>query len=155
PLDELDRVVDQVRVEVLDLLLRELDFLEPGDDLVVGEEALRETFLDKLLKLLDLRQRDVDGEQRWPRFSGSDALDLPTCASRTLGFVGPRLTPSRGPGSYCGKSTFGGNFATFLRPPRKRKRRPGGRRLIPYKPQRKSAVSPFGERGVRSLCRQP
>ncbi len=37
PLVELDRVVDQVRVEVLDLLLRELDVVEPGDDLVVVE----------------------------------------------------------------------------------------------------------------------
>ena len=31
-------VVDQVRVEVLDLLLRELDVVEPSHDLVVREE---------------------------------------------------------------------------------------------------------------------
>ena len=37
---QLDAVVDQIRVEVFDLLLRELDVLEPGDDLVVGEDAL-------------------------------------------------------------------------------------------------------------------
>ena len=44
---ELDRMVDQVRVEVLDLLLRELDFVEPGDDLVVREEPLLEALLDR------------------------------------------------------------------------------------------------------------
>ena len=37
-LDELHAVVDQVGREVLDLLLRELDFLDPLDDVVVGEE---------------------------------------------------------------------------------------------------------------------
>ena len=37
---QLDPVVDQIRVEVFDLLLRELDVFEPGYDLVVGEKAL-------------------------------------------------------------------------------------------------------------------
>ena len=46
-LDQLDRVVDQVGVEVLDLLLRELDVFEPGDDLVVREEPLLEPLLDE------------------------------------------------------------------------------------------------------------
>jgi hypothetical protein len=62
PLHQLDGVVDQVRVEVLDLLLCELDFLEPGDDLVVGEEPLLEPVLDELVELFDVRERDVDGE---------------------------------------------------------------------------------------------
>jgi hypothetical protein len=35
PLDQLDRVVDEVRVEVFDLLFRQLDLFEAGDDLVV------------------------------------------------------------------------------------------------------------------------
>ena len=67
--DQLDRVVDQVRVEVLDLLLRELHFLQTGDDLVVGEEALLLTVLDELLELLDLGKGDIDGEHgpRFPR----------------------------------------------------------------------------------------
>ena len=60
PLVELDRVVDQVRVEVLDLLLRQLDLVEPGDDLVVGEETLLEPLLDQALKLLDLGEGDID-----------------------------------------------------------------------------------------------
>ena len=55
-------MVDQVRVEVLDLLLRELDLVEPGDDLVVREEALLEPLLDEALKLLDLRESDIDGQ---------------------------------------------------------------------------------------------
>ena len=38
-LQELDPVVDQVRVEVFDLVLRELDVFEPGCDLVVVENA--------------------------------------------------------------------------------------------------------------------
>ena len=57
---ELDRVVDQVRVEVLDLLLRELDVVEPRDDLVVREEALLEPLLDQALELLDLGEGDID-----------------------------------------------------------------------------------------------
>ena len=63
---QLDPVIDEVRVEVLDLLLRELDVFEPVCDLVVVENALLETFLDELLKLLDLRKGDFDGEQRRP-----------------------------------------------------------------------------------------
>ena len=64
-LDELDVVVDQVRVEVFDLLLRELHVLEPVDDLVVGEEALLRSVRDELLELFDLGKRDLDGEQVW------------------------------------------------------------------------------------------
>ena len=61
-LDELDPVVDQVRVEVLDLLLRELDLLEARDDLVVAQEALLEALGDELVQLFDIRQRDIDGQ---------------------------------------------------------------------------------------------
>ena len=68
-LDQLDRVVDQIGVEVLDLLFRQVDLLEAGDDLVIREEALLLTVLDEFLELLDLRQGDVDGEHgpRFPR----------------------------------------------------------------------------------------
>ena len=59
---ELDRVVDQVRVEVLDLLLRELDVVESRDDLVVREEPLLEPLLDQALELLDLGEGDIDGQ---------------------------------------------------------------------------------------------
>jgi hypothetical protein len=62
PLHQLDGVVDQVRVEVLDLLLRELDLFEAGDDLVVGEEPLLLTVLNELVQLLDVGKSDVDGE---------------------------------------------------------------------------------------------
>jgi hypothetical protein len=61
---QLDPVVDQVGVEVFDLLLRQLDVVEPGRDLVIGENALLETFLDELLEFLDFRKGDFDGEQR-------------------------------------------------------------------------------------------
>jgi hypothetical protein len=61
-LHQLDAVVDQVRVEVLDLLLGELDVLEPLDDLVVGEEALFDSVGDELLEFFDVGQRDIDGE---------------------------------------------------------------------------------------------
>ena len=57
-------MVDQVRVEVLDLLLRQLDLVEPGDDLVVGEEPLLEPLLDQALKLLDLGEGDIHGQHR-------------------------------------------------------------------------------------------
>src|SRR5687767_14273786 len=63
PLHELDPVVDHVGVEVLDLLLREVDLFEPGDDVVVGEEAFVLPIGDELVELLDVGQRDVDREQ--------------------------------------------------------------------------------------------
>ena len=66
PLDELDAVVDQVRREVLELLLAELDLLETGDDLVVGEEALFLAGLDELVQLLDIGKGDVDREHLDP-----------------------------------------------------------------------------------------
>ena len=59
---ELDRVVDQVRVEVLDLLLRQLDVVETRDDLVVGEEPFLEPLLDQALELLDLGEGDIHGQ---------------------------------------------------------------------------------------------
>ena len=62
-LDQLDRVVDEVRVEVLDLLFGEVDFLEPRDDLVVGEESLLCSVLYQLVKLFDVWEGDVDCEQ--------------------------------------------------------------------------------------------
>ena len=55
-------MVDQVGREVFDLLLGELDFLEPGDDLVVGEEALLLPCLDELVELFDVGKGDVDSE---------------------------------------------------------------------------------------------
>ncbi len=61
-LDQLDAVVDQVGGEVLDLLLRELDFLDPLDDLVVGEEALLLSRRDELVEFLDVGKSNVDSE---------------------------------------------------------------------------------------------
>ena len=86
-LDELDAVVDQVRREVLELLLGELDLLEPGDDLVVGEEALLLAGLDELVQLLDLGKGDVDREQLTPT-SDSSAIDK-------LTLVEPAPPPTR------------------------------------------------------------
>ena len=62
-------MVDQVGVEVLDLLLRQIDFLEAGDDLVVREEPFFLAVLDELLELLDLRECDIDGEHWTSAFS--------------------------------------------------------------------------------------
>ena len=61
-LDDVDAVLDQVRVEVLDLLLRQLHVLARGGDLVVGQEAFLPPFRDELVELFDVRKRDVDGE---------------------------------------------------------------------------------------------
>jgi hypothetical protein len=61
-LEEVDSVLDEIRVEVLDLLLRELHFLQTADDLVVGQEALFLALGDELLELLDLGKRDLDRE---------------------------------------------------------------------------------------------
>ncbi len=62
PFHQLDAVIDQIGVEVLDLFLGEVDFLEPGDDLVVGEESLVLSVRNELLQLLDLGQGNVDLE---------------------------------------------------------------------------------------------
>jgi hypothetical protein len=61
--EELDRVIDQIGVEVFDLLLRELDLLEHGDDLVVGEEPLLLSLLDEPVEFLDVWKGDLDVEQ--------------------------------------------------------------------------------------------
>ena len=106
---QLDPVVDQVRVEVFDLLFRELDVFEPGGDLVVVENALLETFLDELLQFLDFRKGDFDGEQR--RLTsrlfrvGGRGLDLPLTRKRAGYSTASRLTLSRA-GYYrvCGES---------------------------------------------------
>src|SRR5204863_802605 len=65
-LDELDAVIDQIGVEVFDLVLAELDVVETGGDLVVVEDSLLEPFLDELLELFYLGERDLDGEHRPP-----------------------------------------------------------------------------------------
>src|SRR5687768_5583533 len=67
-LDEVDAVVDQVDVEVLDLLFRQLDLFEAGDDLVVGQKPFLLTVLYELVQLLDVGEGDVYGEHR-PRLS--------------------------------------------------------------------------------------
>ena len=69
--DELDTVVDQVRREVLELLFRQLYLFDPGNDLVVGEEAFLLPGLDELVQLFDVGKGDVDREQVTPT-SGSD-----------------------------------------------------------------------------------
>ena len=66
--EQLDRVVDQIGVEVLDLLLAQLDVLERVDDLVVGEEPLLLALLDELVELFDVWKGDLDVEQSKPRF---------------------------------------------------------------------------------------
>ena len=55
-LHELDPVIDEIRAEVLDLLLRQLHFLDTRHDLVVGEEALLDAVRNELMKLFDVRQ---------------------------------------------------------------------------------------------------
>src|SRR5690349_15669668 len=135
-LHQLDGVVDQVRVEVLDLLLGELDLFEPGDDLVIGEEALLEPVLDQLVELFDVREGNVDGEHLT---SGG----LADCPKRTMARTGP-LSPSASPrrvGCYTGIPGSGNNFFTNWRRPRRalrgcsprepRRIRPGRARAAP------------------------
>jgi hypothetical protein len=55
-------VVDEIRVEVLDLLLGQLDVFEPGDDLVVGEEAFLLSVLYEPVQFFDVGEGDVDCE---------------------------------------------------------------------------------------------
>jgi hypothetical protein len=61
-LHELDSVVDQVRGEILDLLLRELDFLDALDDVVIGEEPLLLPGRDELVQLFDVGKNNVGSE---------------------------------------------------------------------------------------------
>jgi len=81
-LDDVDTVLDQVRVEVLGLLFRELHAVEPVRDLVVGEESFLPPFGDELVELFDVRKRDVDGEHvpKPPGLGCTTALFQPTAA---------------------------------------------------------------------------
>src|SRR6266446_242228 len=80
-LDELDVVVDEVRVEVLDLLLRQLDVVETINDLVVREEPLVSSIGDELLELFGFGERDLDGEQVGDlRLVLNDVVDEPDIA---------------------------------------------------------------------------
>ena len=58
-------MVDEVGVEVLDLLLGEVDLLEPRDDLVVGEEPLLLPLGDELVQLFDVGEGDVDRQHQY------------------------------------------------------------------------------------------
>src|SRR5436305_7527333 len=112
--DELDAVVDQVRVEVFDLILRELDILEPGGDLVVVEKPFLETVLNELVELFDVGQRDVDGEQlgylpacrlMGTRSTYEDANGRRTAPRLTLSpggvYTAARVRKMRFPGRLC------------------------------------------------------
>ena len=68
-LHQLDPVIDEIGVEVLDLLLSQLHFLDTRHDLVVGEEALLDAVCNELVELFDVRQRDVYGEHATSAFS--------------------------------------------------------------------------------------
>src|SRR4029450_13244512 len=123
-LDELDAVIDQVGVEVLDLLLAELDLVEPGGDLVVVENALLEAFLHQLLELFDLGERDFDGEHRPPhsRAGWTWGLDLLRHVKGPV-TAPPRLTPARGGDVTAEDRTLGRKISSTqrraLRPPRR------------------------------------
>src|SRR5262245_54457116 len=94
-LHELDRVVDQVCVEVFDLLLGQLDFLERRDNLVVGQKPLFLSLLNELVELFDVGERDVDREQWGLAFSCWDGGgDL--CTKRARSCLGPGSPPAAG-----------------------------------------------------------
>src|SRR5918992_2001169 len=82
-------MIDQVGVEVLDLLLGQLDFLERRHDLVVGEEPLLLSLLNKSVKLFDVGERDVDREQMSLAFSCGDAGGSTSTPRRTGRASGP------------------------------------------------------------------
>src|SRR4051794_11174282 len=95
-LDDVDSVLEQVGVEVLGLLLRQLYVLEPAGDLVVGQEAFLPPFRDELVELFDVRKRDVDGEQvpNLPGLGCTTALLQPT-ETRSPSRPGPPSSASR------------------------------------------------------------
>ena len=59
-------MLDEVGVEVLDLLLRQLHFIENLRDLVEYEIPALDTELDEPVELLDVGELDVDGQHRRP-----------------------------------------------------------------------------------------
>ena len=90
--DQLHRVVAQIRREVLDLLLRELDVLEGGSDLVERQKTLFLPLFDKFLELLNLRERNIDREQ-WTSLSPTRLTDVPPTARSAE----PPLAPAPDP----------------------------------------------------------
>src|SRR4029078_11545580 len=137
---------DEVRVEVLDLLLGEVDFLQASDDLVVGEEPLFLPFGDELVQLVDVGQRDIDREhcpplllvtsatlrrrneksRRVPTSPGSQANqagDSTTVFEKRKGdFRIRRLSPRRLPRGCCESCSSAGRPGRAARPRREEAR---------------------------------
>jgi hypothetical protein len=65
--DQLDRTVDQVGVEVLTLLLRQLDVLERRGDLVTGQKPLLHAIGDESRQLLgiEVSRPELNTERGW------------------------------------------------------------------------------------------
>src|SRR6184192_1269371 len=101
--DELDAVIDQIGVEVFDLVLAELDVVEPRGDLVIVDDSLLEPFLNELLEFFYLGERDFDGEHRPPLSRAGWLGARPTQTREEAGLSRcPRL--SRVAGMLAGKN---------------------------------------------------
>ena len=102
--DQLDRVVDEVGRELLELLFGEIDVLEGLRDLVVRQEALFLALLDELVQLVDVRKGDFDGEHG--RLLPPVRLTETDPRTQRAGPSSPRLEPFGG-ASYTGRSLLG------------------------------------------------
>jgi hypothetical protein len=99
PLDQLDRAIEQVGVEVLDLLGLQHDVLKHGGDLVVGQKPLLDPIRDESLQRLDVGTivpRPRLRQSRAPCAS-SGIIDTPTATP--LLFCTPRQPHRQAPGA--------------------------------------------------------
>ena len=97
-LEQVDAVLDEVGVEVLDLLLGEIDLLQPGNDFIEGQKTLLLALLYELVKLLDVRERDIDRQHGTSPFLVTDAIDLPRASNERAGEIG---APGSKVGRHC------------------------------------------------------
>src|SRR5204862_7135872 len=101
----------QIGVEVFDLVLAELDVVETGGDLVVVEDSLLEPFLDELLELFYLGERDLDGEHT-PPLSRAGWLGARPTQTREEAGLSPSRRLSRVAGVFAGRTPVGRTFST-------------------------------------------
>jgi hypothetical protein len=118
PLDQLDRAIEQVGVEVLDLLRLQDDVLKHGSDLVVGQKPLLNPIRDESCSASTSERSYPDHgsgnpvRRALPRGSSTRRRRHPCCSAPPVSRTGRRPAPDR---SLTGRIHF--EASRVARPP--------------------------------------